>query len=220
MSTENKQEKYENALKYEIFTKEEYGFAKSKIKKAECVFDIGWHIWLFSQWCRNLNSNTQIHYFEPVKEFYNKAKNNIWNDKNIILNNFWISSHTGDWTLLLNHEKTMQSSKYTSFLNPKWIEIGVNFKTLKDYLDLANINKIDVLKLDIEWMEFEVFESRWKFEWSKINNLIAEIHLLNSDMESQWNLILRKIRLIFWDTQIINPSYDKRIFLIRCQKIS
>jgi hypothetical protein len=36
----NKQLKYEKALEYEIFVKEEYGFAKEVIQKANCVFDI------------------------------------------------------------------------------------------------------------------------------------------------------------------------------------
>jgi hypothetical protein len=37
---EDKQIKYEKALKYEIFVKEEYGFAKEKIQNARCIFDI------------------------------------------------------------------------------------------------------------------------------------------------------------------------------------
>jgi hypothetical protein len=37
---ENKQIKYEKALEYEIFVKEEYGFAKEKIQKVGCIFDI------------------------------------------------------------------------------------------------------------------------------------------------------------------------------------
>jgi hypothetical protein len=40
MSINNKQLKYEKALEYEIFIKEEYGFAKQEIKKAGCIFDI------------------------------------------------------------------------------------------------------------------------------------------------------------------------------------
>jgi hypothetical protein len=37
---EDKQLKYEKALEYDIFVKEEYGFAKEKIKEAERIFDI------------------------------------------------------------------------------------------------------------------------------------------------------------------------------------
>ena len=48
MTKKDLQLKYEKALEYEIFIKEEYGFAKEKIQEAECIFDIWWHKWFFS----------------------------------------------------------------------------------------------------------------------------------------------------------------------------
>lgn len=214
----NKQLKYEKALEYEIFVKEEYSFAKEKIQNAEFIFDIWWHRWLFSKRCRNLNSNAEIHYFEPVGEFYNEAKKSLWNDKSIILNNYWISSKTESWTILLNQEKSMQSSKYSSFLNQNWKEIKVNFMTLKEYLNKNHINKIDVLKMDIEWMEFEVLSSRWNFEREEIDNFIAEIHILNEELKLKWNQIFLKIKNIFWRVEIIKSWYREEIFLIYCSK--
>lgn len=216
---ENKQIKYEKALEYEIFVKEEYGFAKEKIQNARCVFDIWWHIWLFSQRCRSLNQNAKIHYFEPVGKFFYKAKINLWNDRNTVLNNYWIGSKSGSWKLLLNEEKTMQSSKYSSFLNPAWIEISVNFITLRDYLQKNSIDKIDVLKMDIEWMEFEVLSSRSEFEREKIKNLIVEIHLLDEEMKSDWNQIFLKIKNIFWNVEIIDSWYREEIFLVWANKL-
>lgn len=220
MNIKNKQHKYEKALEYEIFIKEEYGFAKKEIQNAECIFDVWGHIWLFSKWCRSLNPEARIYYFEPVWEFYEKARLLLKNDRNIIMNNLWISDKTEDWTVLLNTEKTMQSSKYSSFLNPKWIEIGVNFISLKDYLEQENINKIDVLKMDIEWMEFEVQNSRWDFEWEKINNLIAEIHLIDEDKKSQRNYVLEKIKNKFSKVKIFDSWYNNDVFLVRAYKIS
>lgn len=35
---------YNRALEYEIFIKEEYGFAKEQIRTAKVIFDIGGHI--------------------------------------------------------------------------------------------------------------------------------------------------------------------------------
>lgn len=216
---ENKQIKYEKALEYEIFVKEEYGFAKEKIQKVGCIFDIWWHIWLFSQRCRSLNQNAKIHYFEPVGKFFYKAKINLWNDRNTVLNNYWIGSKSGSWKLLLNEEKTMQSSKYSSFLNPAWTEVLVNFITLRDYLQKNSIDKIDVLKMDIEWMEFEVLSSLWEFEWEKIENMIVEVHLLNEEMKSDWNQIFLKIKNIFWNVEIIDSWYREEIFLVWANKL-
>lgn len=215
---EDKQLKYEKALEYDIFVKEEYGFAKEKIKEAECIFDIWWHIWLFSKWCRKQNSNAEIYYFEPVGEFYKRAREVIWNDDKIFLNNYWIASEKWEWVILLNEKKTMQSSKYTSFLNQKWRGVVVNFVMLKDYLQRRNIDKIDVLKMDIEWMEFEVLDSFSDFEWGKIESLIVEVHILNDEMKSKWNQIFLKLKNIFWNIKIINSWYREEIFLLRANK--
>jgi len=217
-NTKDKQLKYEKALEYEIFTKGEYNFAKKEIQNAKCIFDIWWHIWLFSKRCRIFNQEAEIHYFEPIGEFYNKAKSTLWNDKNIILNNIWISSESKNWTILVNQEKTMQSSKYSSFLNTNWKIIECKFITLHDYLQKNNINKIDILKMDIEWMEFEVLSSRWDFERKRINSLIVEIHVLNDEMKSEWIQIFTKIKNIFTNIEIINSWYRKEIFLIRAYK--
>jgi len=218
MNAKNIPLKYEKALEYEIFTKWEYNFAKEEIQNANCIFDIWWHIWYFSKWCRLLNPNAQIHYFEPIGELYNQAIINLWNDKNISFNNCWIASQSWTWIILLNQEKSMQSSKYSSFLNPKWDKIDVNFISLKDYLKQENLNKIDVLKMDIEWMEFEVFNSWWDFEWWKINNLIAEIHLLNDNMKAERDSIFADIKNIFSITRIISSWYRNEIFLLRTNK--
>ena len=214
----DKQLKYEKALEYDIFVKEEYGFAKEKIKEAECIFDIWWHIWLFSKWCRKLNSDAEIHYFEPVGEFYKRAKESLWNDEKIFFNNYWIASEKWEWVILLNEEKTMQSSKYASFLNQNWRGVVVNFVTLKDYLQQRNIDKIDVLKMDIEWMEFEVLDSFSDFEREKIDNLIVEIHILNDEMKLEWSQIFLKLKNIFWNVKIVNSWYREEIFLLRANK--
>ena len=210
--------KYEKALEYEIFIKQEYWFAKEEIKSAKCIFDIWWHIWLFSKWCRTLNNFAEIHYFEPIGELYNQAKFNVWNINKIYFNNCWIAEESTTEKILLNPEKTMQSSKYSSFLNPNWVEIVVNFISLKDYLEQANITKIDVLKMDVEWMEFEIFNSRWDYERWMINNLISEIHLLHEEMKSKWDKLLPKFKNIFWDIKIINSWYRNEIFLLRARK--
>ena len=214
----NKQLKYEKALEYEIFVKGEYNFAIGKIKEANYIFDIWWHIWLFSKWCRSLNPNVEIHYFEPVVNFCSRAKKEFEDDSHILINNYWISSGSWVWTLLLNQEKTMQSSKYYSFLNLDWREVVVDFITLKEYLDQVKLDKIDVLKMDIEWMEFDVLSSWSDFEFWKIDNLIVEVHLLNRKIEDERSNIFLKIKNFFWNVEIINSCYCREIFLIRANK--
>lgn len=142
------------------------------------------------------------------------AEDKFCDDENIILNNFWIGTESSQWIMLINEKMTMQSSKYSSFLNPKWKECAVRFISLKEYLKSRNIDKIDVLKMDIEWMEFEVLSSWNDYEWQKIDNMVVEIHLLNEEMKSEWNQIFLKIKSRFRSVEIINSWYRDEIFLI------
>ena len=215
---DTEQLKYEKALEYEIFIKEEYGFSKEEIKKATCIFDIWWHIWLSSKWCRKYNKDAIIHYFEPIKELYNRAVNTLKNDDKIILNNLWISTTEWSWKIKYNNEKTMQSSKYTSFLNPKWKEINVNYIKLSTYLKENNINTIDILKIDIEWMEFDILPSFSHHERCIIQNLILEVHILDKTMEIQWDNIYNKIINNFSTTKVYKSWYREEIFLLRAKK--
>ncbi len=212
-------QKYEKALYYEIFVKEEYWFANNEITKAWCIFDIGWHVGYFSLRCLALWTTAQIYYFEPVKDFYEQAKTNLTGCPNIILNNYGIWAKKEIWFMFLNEEKTMQSSKFHSFLNSSTNKIGVSFDTLKNYIINNDIKKIDVLKLDVEGMEFEIFNSRSDFEWGKIDNLIAEIHILDKEMLIHWNDILPIIQKYFNNVEIIRLWYRKEIFLIYAKKL-
>ena len=212
---DNKQVKYEKALEYEIFIKEEYGFAIEVIQKANSIFDIWWHIWLFSKWCRELNLGASIYYFEPIKESYQKACSLLWEDKNIQLYNKWIASEKRDWVLLYNSEKTMQSSQFSSFLNSDWKEEKVSFIRFQDAVKLARVKSIDLVKIDIEGMEFEVLNSLTDENWWLIKNLIIEVHLLNKELEEQWNSLHEKLKEKFTTIEIIPSWYNDKIFLIR-----
>jgi len=219
MPSEIQSQKYEKALHYEIFVKKEYWFANNEITKAWCIFDIGWHVGYFSLRCLALWTTAQIHYFEPVKDFYEQAKTNLIGCPNVILNNYGIWAKKEIWFMFLNEEKTMQSSKFHSFLNSSTNKIEVRFDILKNYIINNGIKKIDVLKLDVEGMEFEIFNSRSDFEWWKINNLIAEIHILDEEMLIRWNDILPIIQKHFKHVKIIESWYRKEIFLIYAKKL-
>ncbi|GHV25745.1 hypothetical protein FACS1894176_05030 [Bacteroidia bacterium] len=79
---------YNEALRYEIFVKEEYACAKQAIQQADLIFDIGGHLGYFSQWCRKIGSEAEIHYFEPLPFLYEEAKERLKADPKITFHNF------------------------------------------------------------------------------------------------------------------------------------
>ncbi len=209
----DKQLKYQKALYYEIFNKEEYWFLKEDILSAKIIFDIWGHVGYFSEWCRKYNKDAEIYFFEPVKSSFNQAIELLWNDDKIKLFNYWISNKSEKSTLLLNQDKSMQSSKFSSFLNPNWIPEKVNFITLKEIVGSNHINIIDVVKIDIEWMEFEVLNNLEQTIWGKINTLAIEVHILNDELENQWKILSQKLQSEFPKNNIIQSPYTDKIFL-------
>ena len=213
-----KQLKYQKALEYEIFVKEEYSFSKEKIIHANTIFDIWWHIGLFSSWCRKYNHNAQIYFFEPVALNYNQACDNLKDDSNIHLYNFWIARESKKWIILVNDTKSMQSSKYESFLNSNWKPEQVEFITLSDAINKTWADTIDLLKMDIEWMEFEVLNNLTDNIWNEIGCLVLEVHLLNTELEKWWNDLQLKLKNHFNKVEIIPSNYTDKIFLIYASK--
>jgi hypothetical protein len=53
--------------------------------------------------------------------------------------------------------------------------VEVETKTLDSILDELSINKVDLLKFDIEGAEYDVFKNFKNLD--KINNVIGEVHL-------------------------------------------
>ena len=213
-----KQLKYQKALEYEIFIKEGYSFSKEKIIHANTIFDIWWHIGLFSSWCRKYNHNAQIYFFEPVASNYNQAYDNLKDVPNIHLYNFWIARESKKWTILVNDTKSMQSSKYESFLNTKWEPEQVEFITLSDAINKTWADTIDLLKMDIEWMEFEVLNNLTDDIWNKINSLVLEVHLLNDELKKWWEELLNNLKKCFDKVNIIPSGYNDKIFLVYAVK--
>lgn len=86
--------------------------------------------------------------------------------------------------------------------------------TIDKIIELYNIDKIDILKIDIEGSEKEVFEES---EWlDKVNILIIELHdrmkkgcsqsVLNSVMKFDFSLQINGENLIFIKSKLIEKE--------------
>lgn len=210
---------YNQALKYEIFVKEEYACAKSIIRSSKTVFDIGGHVGLFSERCLELNPKTKIHYFEPFENLVHEAKIRLQDfSSQIIFNPFWIAKTAWNYNFLYNSTKTMQSSQFSSFLNPSWIPMQVRCENLNTYLKNQEIWTIDLIKLDIEGMEFEVLFDLQEETWGKVQALICEVHLFSPEQEALFLDLLSLLKAHFNFVER-NPSpYSDKIWLCFCHR--
>lgn len=154
-----------------------------KIKKGDIVFDVGAHIGSFSIYAAN--KGAKVYAFEPDKKNYqNLLKNIKLNNAHsqIIPFNFGIYSSDG------------KLSFYTSLANPAGNstisdankkEKKIQVKKLSTIFKMIDVKKIDLLKMDIEGSEYEIFEKLTDSEFNKIEKIVGEYHLF--PYKPDWN---------------------------------
>ena len=97
-------------------------------------------------------------------------------------------------------------------LDIRMAQINKTNKHIDNYR-LHNKSTIDVIKIDIEWMEFEVLNNLEQTIWDKINTLAIEVHILNDELENQWKILSQKLQSEFPKNNIIQSPYTDKIFL-------
>ena len=109
---------------------------------------------MFSEWCLSLNPQVEIFAFEPMPLLFETMEERLSSYQNQIhFFNYGICSKTERIPFFFNSQKTMQSSKFSSFLNPQGEKIEVNMISFSQILEEYQISQIDLIKMDIEGFE-------------------------------------------------------------------
>lgn len=160
----------------EIFELGEYKEIEPIIKSAKTpILDAGAQAGFFSLYCRALNSDVLIYALEPDENNLAALEDNLnLNDiKNVEiipaalagksgLRDFYISTDTHNHSLF-------------KVLAPQITKTAkVKASGLADFLNEQGINKVSLLKLDIEGAEYEVLNNFT--DWQKVKNIILEYH--------------------------------------------
>lgn len=230
--------KHENALFFEIFNKKEYSILDDFIRGAEVIFDIWWHIWLFSLYCFsqkfNFNpivkewviefsnfseiDNFCIHFFEPTKESFSKSKIILDRfNKYLRFNNLGIFPQNWEKKVFINPKLSSQNSLYNSFLNVSENFEFCNFLNIEEYFELDIIDKVDILKMDIEWWEFDIILALNKDFLSKIKVIFLEYHIIDNDCKNKLEQILCKLKWVFLSVTLFESEYSNKVWYIFCK---
>lgn len=181
----------------EIFTEQHYLRHGITINEGDCIFDIGSNIGLFALFVNNLQQSVQIYAFEPIKPIFEVLKANVelHSISNISLFNYGLSSSSiqaqsftfypnmaGNSTTKPREKLKLQEVMAVEF-NQELVEfffqrqeVTGEVKTLSSVISELDINSIDLLKVDVEGEEYEVLKGINQNDWSKIKQIVAEVH--------------------------------------------
>jgi FkbM family methyltransferase len=157
-------------LFYEIFLNNEYKL--NFIKKADIVVDAGSNIGLFALMVKNEFPNSKLICIEPDSENYKILEKNLKPYENVILINAALWSHE---TKLRIYDK-YNFGNYGLVVEEDDIKGEINAISLDSIIKQYELSEIDVLKIDIETSEKELFSTS-NLNWLKIVKVvIIELH--------------------------------------------
>lgn len=147
-------------------------------KKSNLIIDIGANVGLYSLVSHMANNKCKIHAFEPSEKFLIALKK-IKQKNNIDLELNSIALGDSNKSVFFDGYRTVsdlnEKKFYTETINSKWNEIKQT--KLSEYLIKKKINKIDLIKIDIEKNEYKVLKDIKKnIKKDQPNMLIEIIH--------------------------------------------
>lgn len=191
---------YENAyLIGENYWLKKYLIGKNK----PVIIDVGANVGDYSSTVLACNVSSRILAFEPHPKNYLKLTERI-NSENFSAYNFAVGNENG--TLNLYDYKSQDGSKHASIFRKVISDLHkskssthkVEIIALGEFLEKKGVQKIDLLKIDVEGNEFDVLVGIKDYI---LNNQISAIHFEFNEM----NVISRKSFKDFWE---FLPNYN------------
>lgn len=140
---------------YDLYEKNTVKHLVRLIKPEFTFFDVGSNIGFYSLTFAKLMPRGKVHCFEPNQLSFGRLIKNleINNLENVILNNVGLSDEEKDIESTYNLLNTGTASVYKKKTNNSFTEI-IHLTKLDSYCNQRNIDKIDLIKVDIEGGEY------------------------------------------------------------------
>lgn len=131
-------------------------FMKKFIHKDDCVFDVGANIGFFTLTMATANENVKVYAFEPLPStFYRLRQNVIFNYhlKNITINNIAVTDKKDK--IKINQFSGLHHgySSISQLNRNDFTSFDVSSISIDEFISENEINKIDLIKIDVEGAE-------------------------------------------------------------------
>jgi FkbM family methyltransferase len=177
----------------ESFFEETYlAYLPSKILDIESpiILDIGANVGFFSIFSFYKFKNPKIISFEPIKRNFDLLQNNVnlISSNNLIIVNKAVSKTNGQITLTFSNDQDITTSASIFDNQSESIKETVISTSLEKIVEDYKLSKIDLLKLDCEGAEYEIFYNTPSHIFKKVNCIALETHQGKSENEN--NMVL------------------------------
>ncbi|ODS32784.1 MAG: hypothetical protein SCARUB_02104 [Candidatus Scalindua rubra] len=146
------------------------------VKNAKVIFDMGTNIGFYALLAGSINKSSIIYAFEPVPFLFESLVNNISINSflNIVPVQMAITDLDGRITFYINVESDQSASTLKGF-REKTQKITVPCITLDTYVEQNNIEKVDLVKIDIEGQDHRVLQGMQRILARDEPDIICEV---------------------------------------------
>jgi FkbM family methyltransferase len=203
----------------EIFEEKHHTKLKSFLgKKDKVIVDLGANEGLYVLKMKENSPNAKIIAVEPNPEAFRILKKNVEtnNLSDVMLVNSAVSSKNGkvNFEIIKGSTEVGALKLYEKFENRGEIrKISVTSITLEKLFNMFNLNKIDLLKMDVEGTELEILKSAESI-LPKIKKVVVEYHgaqktkkgVIKLMLKRNFKMLLMEKNKFFGDVYFINKS--------------
>ena len=188
----------------QIFEDQQYLRHGIVLEPGSCVFDVGANIGLFTLYVHHKCRDARVYSFEPIPSTFEKLRSNValyGLDTNLF--NSGLSDHTGTATFTFYPKWSASSGAYANLQEEEEAlkmflqnqgelvaqyadqlisgryegeQVVCSLRTLSEIIAEQGIERIDLLKLDVEKSELDILNGIEEGDWEKIRQIVMEVH--------------------------------------------
>jgi FkbM family methyltransferase len=193
-----------DVLYQEIFEQQSYLRHGVTLRDGDCVFDVGANIGMFSVFVNSRCAPSRVYAFEPIPETHEVLRRNL-ELHGVEGRSFTcgLSSYNGTARFTYYPRSSTMSGAYADAAEDERVsraflrqqdermaayedelmegrfdsrEVSVPVRTLSDVIRSEGVERIDLLKIDVEKSELDVLKGIEEGDWERVVQLVVEVH--------------------------------------------
>jgi len=190
------------------------------------VVDVGANVGLWTEYVESVANVNHVYMVEPNLNALSILNKSFNNEKHTIVPNA-LSKTNGELTFFVNEENSLISSVIEDHQNGFGsANLGNQYKVnsirFDTFLQKYGIEKINLMKVDIEGAEYELFDSMGEKEFGIIDNILFEYHLSGQrTLEKDVNDLINRLKSFgFNSTLSVEHSTGGFVFSTKSKSVN
>lgn len=195
----------------EIFTKQNYLRNNVTLRDGDCIFDVGANIGMFTLFVNDICRDARIYAFEPIPTTFAALQYNIGAyGLKAKPYHCGLSDHSGSANFTFYPKVSASSGMYADAFTDEQVtraylanqdaelvefadelmegrfetqSVVCPLKTISEVISENQIERVDLLKLDVEKSELDVLRGIKDDDWPKIKQVVAEVHDIDGRLD-------------------------------------